>query len=111
MKILEFQTLQEAQDCLDFANQLASNYWQGLGYQVVNGKLTGKNASTNKNEPYKAKTTTWADIQTSPDQTYYFKSFSDTDFSGATQFLIDAGFNFVEKEKPLNWNEANNIGV
>lgn len=111
MKILEFQTLQEAQDCLDFANQLASNYWQGLGYEVVNGELIGKNASTKKNEPYKTRTTTWSTIQTSPDQTYYFTSFSDTKFSGATQFLIDAGFGFVEKDKPDEWHEVSNIGV
>lgn len=108
--ILEFQTQQEAQDCLDYINQtLAPSYWESLGYLIVIDDATGvkgvvgKNSQTQELAYDKEKTTSWGDVKRSPDNTYYIESFTGTPLEGGIQNLVDAGFVFIDKEKPQSW--------
>ncbi len=103
--IFEFETQQEANACLNTINDMASDYWKGLGYTVIEGggykELIGK--KNGQDNPDAVRTLTWDVVRQSPDGTYYFSSLSnDTRFSAAVSQL-EAAFNFVEKPYPAAW--------
>ena len=107
--ILEFSTQEAAQACLDAINSLAAQWWVSQGYTVIDGQLIGKNAATGQDQPDRARTITWAEIQQSPENTYYFASLSnDEKFKNWKQALADIGFTAIgtEKQKPAEWDET-----
>lgn len=104
--ILEFDTSSKAQTCLAVINQLAAAYWQSQGYAVINGQLIGKNAATGEDMPDSAKTITWDEIKTSPDNTYYFSDPAvNPKFSLWQERAAAMGYVFdgVQKEIPSEW--------
>lgn len=100
--IYELATELEAETMLGAINAMASQYWLEQGYTVTNGELIGKKNGVDN--PAAARTITWDNVKTSPDNTFYFSSLSnDTKFQNGTQQLIDAGFIFAEKQFPVEW--------
>lgn len=108
MKILEFKTEKEAQIALAVINEIAAAWWAAQGYVVedVNGQkqLIGKNAKTGEDMPDKARTTTWAEIEKSPDGTFYFASPSSDERFAAWRNHIPNGINMPDdKGFPNSW--------
>lgn len=100
MLILEFQTQQEAEQCLAAINGLAAQWWTQQGYTVEDGILIGKNSKTGLDNPSAQGTTTWDDVKESPDGTFYFLSLSnDARFPNWKEFLADIGFTNIGTEK------------
>lgn len=86
--ILEFQSRPEAETALSVINELAARWWAAQGYKVEAGTLIGKNAASGADEPDKARTTTWAEIQESPEGTFWFPSpDNDPRYAGWREYL------------------------
>lgn len=108
--ILEFQTLEEAQDCLSAINSLAADFWIGQGYIVIEEEgvrqLVGKNAATGEDEVMNTRTVTWDNIAESPDGTFYFTS--PVDQYPTWRDFMPEGVNLGEEvEMPEEWKEEN----
>ena len=108
MKIMEFQTAQEAQTCLDAIHNMAEQYWVDQGYhiQVINGTRTviGKRQSDGTDQILKSGTIKWDDVRVSPDNTFWFTSLSThPQFTPALADLAQA-FTFTEKDYPAEWD-------
>lgn len=106
MKIIVFDTFQEAQECLNAINALATNWWISKGYTVINGELISKKG--NQDAPQSAKVTTWDTIKTSPTNKYFILSLTDVnpEWSDWKQTLADdLSFTAIgtEIEYPESW--------
>lgn len=114
MKRLEFKTEKEAQIALAVINEIAAAWWAAQGYVVedVNGQkqLIGKNAKTGEDMPDKARTTTWAEIEKSPDGTFYFPSpVNNPKFVNWRDYLQD-GLTFPsDKVFPEEWTVKDGV--
>jgi hypothetical protein len=123
--ILEFDTQQEAQACLNAINALAAQWWQQQGYSVIDDaespsgkRVVGKNAATREDDADQGGTTTWDIVKESPDGTFYFSSLSnkvefydpenDIDWKIALEGM---GFTAIgtEKTMPEEWLESESI--
>lgn len=108
MKILEFATEAEAQTALHIINEIAAAWWESQEYTVINTgdhkELVGKKNGVDN--PDACRTTTWAEIQESPDGTYYFAS------PATKPQYVDwrnhlEGFTMPDdKEFPEEWNQT-----
>lgn len=93
-----------AQELLSYVNLLAAGYWKQEGYTVANGGVIGRCKGIDN--PSAVKTTTWAEIQTSPDGTEYFSSLSnDARFCDWKDYWSQAGLPdcYEESEMPDEW--------
>lgn len=108
MLILQFQTQQDAQSCLNTINLMAATWWQSQGYTVVDGKLISKFGDTGQDDYEAAAADTWAEIQESPDNTWYFTSLSnDPRFPDWKETYAQMqGVAYEEIEMPDEWIET-----
>lgn len=102
--IVEFSSVTDAQTSLDSINAQILQLLQGDGYTVIDNAVIGKNAATGQDDPTAVKTSTWAIIQQSPDNTFYFSSpHNDLRFENVT--II----NGVEKTLLLAWQQTDDV--
>lgn len=111
MKILEFNTQEEADTALAIINQVAAGWWSQQGFTIENGELVGKNAKTGKDQPEKARTTTWDTVKESPDGTFYFTTLTDDPrFVDWRDYLPEGTIMPEDKSFPETWIVMEEIG-
>lgn len=104
MKILEFDTQEEAENALDAVNEIVLNWFADHGFTVDEDGVVGKNAATGQDAPLACRTTTWANIQESPDSTFYFASPSDdARFTGWRDYIPEGATMPDDKDMPDDW--------
>lgn len=94
MKIVLFQTIEEAQAALVHLEATAKLLFEQAGYTVDGDSIVPKNAATGLDEPAKQRTTRWDDIKDNSDG-WYFVSPRD---KYPDHFDLLMSGNFVETE-------------
>lgn len=73
VKILVFDTYEQARAALGVVDQIAAAWWVSQGYTVDAHGLIPKTIAGD-DSPHSCRTTTWADVMESPNNKFYFIS-------------------------------------
>lgn len=100
-KILEFNTQDQATTALAHVDAFFFNDMEARGFDM-DGGVVSKNSATGKNTNHR--TTTWARIEESVDNTFYFTSPSDREEYRDWRDSLPSGAQMPDdKDCPLEW--------